>query len=116
VPPEIEIKEIFLETKILTNSGGLILQNINCQSHSCALAWAIRTHIAHISHTDEFFLPDSPRGATFLHDPNRLNVAVSRARALAIEVGSPDIAAARRGSIEEMELVNLFCWLIEAAS
>ena len=33
-------------------------------------------------------LEDSPRGADFLLDPNRINVAVSRARSLAIVVGS----------------------------
>ena len=57
-------------------------------------------------------LEDSPRGAEFLMDPNRINVAVSRARALAIVVGSPALLAARCQSIREMELVNLFCWLV----
>jgi uncharacterized protein len=58
-------------------------------------------------------LEDSPRGAEFLMDPNRINVAVSRARALAIIVGCPALLAARCQSIREMELVNLFCWLVD---
>jgi superfamily I DNA and/or RNA helicase len=58
-------------------------------------------------------LEDSPRGAEFLLDPNRLNVAVSRAKTLAIVVGNPNLVAARCGSVREMELANLFCWLVE---
>ena len=54
-------------------------------------------------------IEDSPRGADFLLNPNRLNVALSRAKALAIVVGSPDIAESECNSIREMELVNLYC-------
>jgi predicted RecB family nuclease len=60
-------------------------------------------------------LDDSPRGAEFLLDPNRLNVAVSRARSLAIVVGSPSVLSARCQTIKEMELLNLYCWLVEYA-
>lgn len=58
-------------------------------------------------------LEDSPRGAEFLLEPNRLNVAVSRAKSLAIVVASPDLVTARCKTIKEMELVNLFCWLVD---
>ena len=34
---------------------------------------------------------EAPRGLEFLYDPHRLNVATSRARALAIIVASPDL-------------------------
>ena len=60
-------------------------------------------------------LEDSPRGAEFLLEPNRLNVAVSRAKTLAIVVGNPNLVAARCGTIRDMELANLFCWLVEYA-
>ncbi len=52
-------------------------------------------------------LEDSPRGAAFLLNKNRLNVAVSRAQALAIVVASPALLAPRCRTIEEMGLVNL---------
>ena len=54
---------------------------------------------------------DSPRGVDFLLNPNRLNVAVSRAKTLSVVVGSPKLMAARCQSIREMELVNLMCRL-----
>jgi uncharacterized protein len=60
-------------------------------------------------------LGDAPRGASFLLDPNRLNVAVSRAKALAIVVGCPDLMDIRCRSVEEMKLVNLLCHLVQYA-
>jgi predicted RecB family nuclease len=60
-------------------------------------------------------LEEAPRGAGFLLSPNRLNVAVSRAQALAIVVGSPLLAQARCRSVEEMKLVNLLCHLVQYA-
>ena len=56
-------------------------------------------------------LDESPRGAEFLLSPNRINVAVSRAKSLAIVVSSPELLRPRCQTIKQMELVNLFCWL-----
>ena len=56
-------------------------------------------------------LEESPRGAEFLLSPNRINVAVSRAKSLAIVVSSPELLRPRCQTIKQMELVNLFCWL-----
>jgi len=58
-------------------------------------------------------IEDSPRGAEFLLNPNRLNVAISRAKALAVVVGNPALAEARCGSIKDMELMNLYCRLVK---
>jgi uncharacterized protein len=60
-------------------------------------------------------LEEAPRGAEFLLSPNRLNVAVSRAEALAIVVGCPELMNLRCRSVEEMKLVNLLCHLVEYA-
>ena len=60
-------------------------------------------------------LEDAPRGASFLLNPNRLNVAVSRAEALAIVVGCPELMDVRCRSVEEMRLVNLLCHLVQYA-
>jgi uncharacterized protein len=60
-------------------------------------------------------LDEAPRGAGFLLSPNRLNVAVSRAQALAIVVGSPELLEVRAKSVEEMRLVNLLCHLVQYA-
>jgi uncharacterized protein len=60
-------------------------------------------------------LEEAPRGASFLLSPNRLNVAVSRAEALAIVVGCPELMDVRCRSVEEMKLVNLLCHLVQYA-
>jgi uncharacterized protein len=51
---------------------------------------------------------ESPRGLEFLLDPNRLNVALSRARSLAILVGAPGLAEPRCRSLEQLLRINLF--------
>jgi uncharacterized protein len=58
-------------------------------------------------------LDDAPRGPSFLLQKNRLNVAISRAQALAIVVGSPRIGDVRVRSIEELELVSGWCRIEE---
>ena len=60
-------------------------------------------------------LEEAPRGAEFLLSPNRINVAISRAQALAIVVGSPELPKVRCRSVEEMKLVNLLCHLVQYA-
>ena len=60
-------------------------------------------------------LEDAPRGAEFLLHRNRLNVAISRAKCLAIVVGSPSIMMTRCQTVEQMRLVNLYCRIAEYA-
>jgi uncharacterized protein len=56
-----------------------------------------------------------PRNIEFLYDKNRLNVAVSRARSLAVVVASPELLHIRCTTPAQMELVNTLCWLREYA-
>jgi predicted RecB family nuclease len=57
-----------------------------------------------------------PRNLEFLFSRNRLNVAVSRARCLAVLVCSPDLLHVQCRSAEQMRLVNALCLLVEMAS
>jgi superfamily I DNA and/or RNA helicase len=58
---------------------------------------------------------DAPRGMDFLYSPNRFNVAVSRAKAIFIMVGSPKIFEPDCKSPEQIKLANPFCRFIELA-
>jgi superfamily I DNA and/or RNA helicase len=49
------------------------------------------------------------RGLKFILDRSRINVAISRAKCLAIVVGDPRIANSPVSLIPEMMLLNLFC-------
>lgn len=55
---------------------------------------------------------DSPRGIDFLFSKNRLNVAISRAQALAIVVGNPILAQTNVNNLKQMEQVNFFCDIV----
>jgi len=57
-----------------------------------------------------------PRNLEFLFSRNRLNVAVSRARCLAILVCSPELLHVRCRSDDQMRLVNALCLLVEMAA
>jgi predicted RecB family nuclease len=52
---------------------------------------------------------DAPRGMEFLYDRHRLNVATSRARALAIIVASPDLVRVACQTPRQMHLANALC-------
>ena len=56
---------------------------------------------------------DLPRHIEFLYSRNRLNVAVSRAKCLAVVVASPELMAIRCQTPEQMALVNTLCWMAE---
>jgi uncharacterized protein len=58
---------------------------------------------------------DIPRGIEFLLDRNRFNVAISRARGLAILVSSPGLLRIRPRTPEQMRLANALCADVEAA-
>lgn len=58
---------------------------------------------------------DASRGLRFLFSRNRLNVAVSRAQALAVVVCSPALLGARCSTVEDMQLVNMLCRFADTA-
>ena len=58
---------------------------------------------------------DAPRGMEFLYSCNRFNVAISRAKCLAILVASPDIFEAECRTPRQMQLANAFCRYLELA-
>jgi uncharacterized protein len=59
---------------------------------------------------------DAPRGMEFLYNPNRFNVATSRARALCILVGSPALFDPECRTPKQMKMANGFCRYIELAT
>ncbi len=59
---------------------------------------------------------DAPRAMEFLYDLHRLNVAVSRARALSIIVCSPELLQAQCRTPEQMHLANTLCRFAEQAA
>lgn len=53
---------------------------------------------------------DLPRQIEFLYSKNRLNVAVSRARCLAVIFANPRLLEIGCNTIAQMRLVNTLCW------
>jgi predicted RecB family nuclease len=58
---------------------------------------------------------DAPRGISFLYDLHRLNVAVSRAKAIAVIVMSPTLLDAAVNNPEQLRRVNSLCRFAEHA-
>lgn len=56
---------------------------------------------------------ETVRGMDFLFSLNRINVAVSRAKALALVFGAPRLREAKCETVEQMRLVNTLCALPE---
>jgi uncharacterized protein len=59
---------------------------------------------------------DVPRGLEFLFNPNRFNVAVSRAKCLSVVVCSPRLLESRCYTVEQMRLVNALCRFAETCT
>ena len=56
-------------------------------------------------------IEEIPRGMDFLFSLNRINVAVSRAKGLALVFGSDRLREAKCETVEQMQLVNTLCAL-----
>jgi uncharacterized protein len=59
---------------------------------------------------------DAPRGMEFLYDPNRFNVATSRARCACIVIASPGLFSPECRTPRQMELANVLCRYGEMSS
>ena len=59
---------------------------------------------------------DAPRGLEFLYSKNRLNVAVSRAMALAVIVASPALVQVSCRTPRQITLANALCRFVELAT
>jgi uncharacterized protein len=59
---------------------------------------------------------DAPRGMDFLYSRNRLNVATSRARCIAVVVAEPALLRVRARTPEQMRLANALCLFAEIAA
>ena len=55
---------------------------------------------------------NAPRGIGFVLDPDRLNVAISRAQCLSIVVGSPNLALGTANSVEGVKQLNILCSIL----
>jgi len=55
---------------------------------------------------------ESARGAEFLFNKNRINVAVSRAQCLVIVTYCPALLETQGSTVEQLGMVNLFCRLV----
>ena len=58
---------------------------------------------------------EAPRGMEFLYSLNRLNVATSRARCVAIVVASPELVRVACHTPRQMQLANALCRFVELA-
>ena len=59
---------------------------------------------------------EAPRGMEFLYSLNRLNVATSRARCVALVVASPDLVRVACHTPRQMQLANALCRFVELAT
>jgi predicted RecB family nuclease len=59
---------------------------------------------------------DAPRGMEFLYSLNRLNVAISRARCMAVIVASPALFQVQCRTPRQIVLANAFCRFLEMAA
>jgi hypothetical protein len=57
---------------------------------------------------------DLPRNIEFLYSKSMLNLAISRAKCLAVVIANPKVMAVRCQTPEQMALLNTLCWVAEA--
>ncbi|MDP9017247.1 MAG: TM0106 family RecB-like putative nuclease [Candidatus Eremiobacteraeota bacterium] len=118
-------------TRLLTPDDVLVVTPYNAQRRRIQQEFKTRSLEVRVGTVDKFqgqeaavvffsmatsTSEDLPRNIEFLFNKNRFNVAVSRARCLAILVSSPRLLDLHCTTIEQMALTNLLCSFIETAS
>jgi predicted RecB family nuclease len=115
------------ETKVLTLKDILVVTPYNAQVSSLAEKLPANTRVgtvdkfqgqeaAVVFYSMATSTPeDAPRGMEFLYSLNRLNVAVSRARCVAVIVASPALFQVQCRTPRQIELANAFCRFLEMA-
>jgi uncharacterized protein len=71
---------------------------------------------ARVGTVDKFQGQEAPRGVSFLYDLHRLNVAISRARCVAIVIGSPALLDAAVNTPDQLRSVNGLIAVVDATS
>ena len=59
---------------------------------------------------------DLPRHVEFFYSKNRINVAISRARTLALVLANPKLLELDAKSVDHLRLVNTLAWVAEEGS
>jgi uncharacterized protein len=110
-------------TRPLRDSGIIVVAPYNAQVNALRAALPERVRVGTV---DKFqgqeapvclvsmtasSIEEVPRGMGFLFSLNRINVAVSRAKALSLVFASPRLLDARCATVEEVRLVNTLCAL-----
>jgi superfamily I DNA and/or RNA helicase len=60
-------------------------------------------------------IEDAPKGMSFLFNPNRLNVATSRAKSVCILIASPKLLEPECRTIDQMRWANGVCRFVEGS-
>ena len=89
--------------------------NSSCGSNPSAEMASLRAMIYSLTTSRQDLMPRGRKG-DFLFSPNRLNVAVSRAKCLAYMVGTEELMDTHASSISEMEALNHFCRYVDDLS
>ena len=113
------------ETKTVTLNDIMVIAPYNAQVSALIAGLPVGTHVGTVDKFQGQEAPvvifsmatskpeDAPRGMEFLYSLNRLNVAVSRARAVSILVACPNLFEPDCKTPQQMKLANAFCRYLE---
>ena len=103
-----------LEAHALSSNHGITKELLKRRVGTVDKAQGDEAPIVIISYTSSSS-EDIPRGMDFHYSKNRFNVAISRAKALAIVVANPGLLDVECKTIEQVKLANMLCRYEEVA-